>query len=258
MHWQSGDFDAAAREMQAALAISPEYAEAHFMLGTALKQKGDLAGAEAALREAIRLSPADPGPYNTLAQVLRAEGRRRGQPRGIRARARRRSRRRRPSLGRCSRRGEGPSRRGFLRSICAALPVFTFDQIAAAAALPFQFVNVAREAGLRAKTIFGGEKTNRFLLETTGCGCAFFDYDHDGWLDIFLVNGTRFEAKWPPGQAPVSRLYKNNRDGTFTDVTRRGRGRAHRLGTGRLRGRLRQRRTRRPVRHLLGRVRPLA
>jgi hypothetical protein len=111
------------------------------------------------------------------------------------------------------------SRRGFIRSLCATLPVFSFDQIAAATSLGFQFVNVAREAGLRTKTIFGGEHKNRFLLETTGCGCAFFDYDNDGWLDIFLVNGTRFETKWPAGQAPVSRLYKNNRDGTFTDVT---------------------------------------
>ena len=82
-----------------------------------------------------------------------------------------------------------------------------------------EFVNVARESGLRAKTVFGGERRNRFLLETTGCGVAFYDYDNDGWLDIFLVNGTRFEARWAPGQAPVSRLYKNNRDGTFTDVT---------------------------------------
>jgi len=99
------------------------------------------------------------------------------------------------------------------------MPVFSFDQLAGAAGLGVQFINVAREAGLRAKTIFGGEGKNKFLLETTGCGCAFFDYDNDGWLDIFLVNGTRFEAKWAPGQAPVSRLYKNNRDGTFTDVT---------------------------------------
>ena len=48
---------------------------------------------------------------------------------------------------------------------------------------------------------------------------AFVDYDDDGWLDIFLVNGTRFETTFPNGREPVSRLYKNNRDGTFTDVT---------------------------------------
>ncbi len=111
------------------------------------------------------------------------------------------------------------SRRGFVRSLCATLPVFSFDQLVAGAGLGIQFVNVAREAGLNAKTIFGAEHKNKFLLETTGCGCAFIDYDNDGWLDIFLVNGTRFETKWPAGQAPVSRLYKNNHDGTFTDVT---------------------------------------
>ena len=61
-------------------------------------------------------------------------------------------------------------------------------------------------------------RTN-ILLETTGCGVAFFDYDNDGWLDIFLVNGSRFEG-FHSGQEPtVSRLFKNNRDGTFTDVT---------------------------------------
>src|SRR5579883_2288074 len=115
--------------------------------------------------------------------------------------------------------GRGPSRRGFIRSLCATLPVFSADQLLAGQGFGVQFVNVAKEAGLRAKTIFGGEHKNKYLLETTGCGCAFFDYDNDGWLDIFLVNGTRFEAQWPAGQAPVSRLYKNNRDGTFTDVT---------------------------------------
>src|SRR5204863_447975 len=54
--------------------------------------------------------------------------------------------------------------------------------------------------------------------ETTGCGVAFYDYDNDGWLDIFLVNGTRLEG-FPKGQEPTSHLFKNNRDGTFTDVT---------------------------------------
>jgi len=81
-----------------------------------------------------------------------------------------------------------------------------------------RFVNVGREAGLNAKTIFGGEHKNKYLLETTGCGVAFYDYDNDGWLDIFLVNGTRLEG-FPAGSEPTSHLFRNNRDGTFTDVT---------------------------------------
>jgi enediyne biosynthesis protein E4 len=80
------------------------------------------------------------------------------------------------------------------------------------------FTNVARESGLNAKTIYGGEHKNKYLLETTGCGVAFYDYDNDDWLDIFLVNGWRLEG-FPKGQEPISHLFKNNRDGTFTDVT---------------------------------------
>ena len=77
---------------------------------------------------------------------------------------------------------------------------------------------MGRESGLNAKTIFGGEHKNKYLLETTGCGVAFYDYDNDGWLDIFLVNGTRLEG-FPAGSEPTSHLFHNNRDGTFTDVT---------------------------------------
>jgi enediyne biosynthesis protein E4 len=84
--------------------------------------------------------------------------------------------------------------------------------------LGISFLNVARESGLNAKTIFGGEHKNKYLLETTGCGVAFYDYDNDGWLDIFLVNGWRLEG-FSAGQEPTSHLFKNNRDGTFTDVT---------------------------------------
>jgi hypothetical protein len=84
--------------------------------------------------------------------------------------------------------------------------------------LGVSFLNVARESGLNAKIIFGGEHRNKYLLETTGCGVAFYDYDNDGWLDIFLVNGSRLEG-FPKGEAPFSHLFKNNRDGTFTDVT---------------------------------------
>jgi hypothetical protein len=79
-----------------------------------------------------------------------------------------------------------------------------------------QFVDVAAAAGLRAPTVYGGIESKKYILESTGCGCAFIDYDNDGWMDIFLLCGTRIEGA--PADA-TNRLYKNNRDGTFTDVT---------------------------------------
>src|SRR5947207_15242019 len=57
--------------------------------------------------------------------------------------------------------------------------------------LGFAFTEVARQAGLTAETVFGGREANRYLLETTGTGVALFDFDGDGRLDVFLVNGTR-------------------------------------------------------------------
>jgi hypothetical protein len=95
---------------------------------------------------------------------------------------------------------------------------FEGQETAGKAAIGVNFVNVAKESGLKATTVFGGEHKNKYLLETTGCGVAFYDYDNDGWLDIFLVNGSRLEG-FPAGQTPTNRLFKNNRDGTFTDVT---------------------------------------
>ena len=133
------------------------------------------------------------------------------------------------------------SRRGFLKSLSRSALVLSLENVLALAhprrlfgsahaqnvSSPAKeqstdpgvsFLNVARESGLNAKTIFGGEHKNKYLLETTGCGVAFYDYDNDGWLDIFLVNGTRLEG-FPAGQEPTSHLFRNNRDGTFTDVT---------------------------------------
>src|SRR3954471_8093575 len=81
------------------------------------------------------------------------------------------------------------------------------------------FVDVAREAGLNAPNVWGAVDHKRYIIEAKGSGLAFFDYANDGLLDIDLTNGTRLDAKWPAGQAPTSHLYKNNRDGTFTDVT---------------------------------------
>ena len=79
-----------------------------------------------------------------------------------------------------------------------------------------RFVDVAAAAGLRAPIVYGGVEGQKYILETIGCGCAFIDYDNDGWMDIFLLSGTRLEGT--PEDA-TNRLYRNNRDGTFTDVT---------------------------------------
>ena len=84
---------------------------------------------------------------------------------------------------------------------------------------PVRFDDIAARAGLTVPTIYGGAASNRYILETTGCGTAFFDYDNYGWPDIFLVNGTTLDAG--KGPQPSNRLLHNNRDGTFTDVTRR-------------------------------------
>jgi len=86
---------------------------------------------------------------------------------------------------------------------------------------PVTFVDVANEAGLTAPNVWGGVKSKKYLVEAKGGGLAFFDFDNDGWLDIYLTNGVRFGETYTPQNAPTSRLYKNNRDGTFTDVTAR-------------------------------------
>ena len=78
------------------------------------------------------------------------------------------------------------------------------------------FTDVATSAGLVASVIYGGVDHKDYILEADGCGCAFIDYDNDGWVDIFLLTGTRLTGA-PPGT--TNRLYKNNHDGTFTDVT---------------------------------------
>jgi hypothetical protein len=87
-----------------------------------------------------------------------------------------------------------------------------------AAQSPFQFTDIAAKAGLTAPIVYGDPGRKKYILETNGCGIAFFDYDHDGWLDLFVPGGSQLDGV-PPGT--TNRLYKNNRDGTFTDVTRK-------------------------------------
>jgi hypothetical protein len=118
------------------------------------------------------------------------------------------------------------------------------------------FTDVTAAAGLLgAVNVSGSPDDKQFLLEEMGGGAAFFDYDNDGWLDIFLVNGTTFDPavrepapELPLPQQPRRHVHRRHGEGRPPPL---------RLGPGLLRGRLRQRRPRRPLRDLLGEERPL-
>ena len=119
--------------------------------------------------------------------------------------------------------GRLPSRRQFLNMLGragAALP-FGFSLLSAQtqSAPSVVFTDVTAAAGLsRAVNIFGDPANKQFLLEEMGCGVALFDYDNDGWVDIFLVNGSRLDPAVKDAR-PTCYLFHNNRDGTFADVT---------------------------------------
>jgi enediyne biosynthesis protein E4 len=84
--------------------------------------------------------------------------------------------------------------------------------------LPFhaKFTDIAQAAGLKHTVVAGHTSHVDYVIEAMSCGVAFFDYDNDGWLDILVLSGSRFGD--PPPTAS-NRLYKNNRNGAFTDVT---------------------------------------
>lgn len=84
--------------------------------------------------------------------------------------------------------------------------------------IPFdaRFTDIAAQAGLRFPTIYGPVDHKDYIIETVGCGCAFIDYDNDGWMDLLVLSGLRAAES---NEGASNRLYRNNRDGTFTDVT---------------------------------------
>jgi hypothetical protein len=86
--------------------------------------------------------------------------------------------------------------------------------------LPFHanLTDVGQQAGLKELSVAGHTDHNDYIVESMSGGCAFFDHDNDGWLDVLVLSGSRFGD--PPPTAS-NRLYRNNRDGTFTDVTRK-------------------------------------
>jgi hypothetical protein len=84
---------------------------------------------------------------------------------------------------------------------------------------PTIFQNVAEQAGLTHWRHTAGTQAKRFILEAKGPGVCLLDYDNDGWLDIYLVNGSTFDALAGKAVPPHAALFHNNHDGTFTEVT---------------------------------------
>ncbi len=83
---------------------------------------------------------------------------------------------------------------------------------------PIVYQNVSEAAGLTTWHHKMGTPQKKFILETIGSGVALLDYDNDGWLDIYLVNGSTYEALDGKADAPRAALFHNNHDGTFTNV----------------------------------------
>jgi enediyne biosynthesis protein E4 len=109
--------------------------------------------------------------------------------------------------------------------LAAAFLLFPLD---APLSSPVTFRDVTKSAGIQSIIISGSPQKN-YVLEVNGSGVCWFDYDKDGYVDLYLVNGSTLEALQGKTPRPVTNhLYRNNRDGTFSDVTEK----AHVAGTG--------------------------
>ncbi len=87
---------------------------------------------------------------------------------------------------------------------------------------PIVFQDISEKAGLTVWTHKMGTPEKPYILETIGSGVALLDYDHDGWLDIYIVNGSTYDALDGKVEPPHAALFHNNHDGTFTERGREG------------------------------------
>jgi enediyne biosynthesis protein E4 len=104
-----------------------------------------------------------------------------------------------------------------LRSLVSSAGVFP----SAPESSPVRFVDIAAQAGITVPNVWGGVKKQKYIVEVKGSGLGFIDFDKDGWMDVYLTNGTRFDEIFTPDAEPISHLFRNNGNGTFSDVTRR-------------------------------------
>lgn len=109
----------------------------------------------------------------------------------------------------------------FIFTILISAQTFAFAQKGEnAKPFPATFTDIAKKAGINDTTVYGGVESKTYIIETNGCGVAFFDYDNDGWTDVFVMNGSKLEG-FPKGKETTNHLYRNNKNGTFTDVTKK-------------------------------------
>jgi len=113
------------------------------------------------------------------------------------------------------------SRRRFLRTLAGTAgyaKLSSLPAVASTAPSAYPFEEVSSAASRITWVHTAGKSAEKYLPETTGAGCAFLDYDNDGWMDIYLVNSGKCDF-YNPNPPLRNAMYRNNRDGTFTDVT---------------------------------------